>query len=267
MPNAPTNEFPIDRTRAQFRQHAQQQAASQGIVSSTRQSVLTGITHAHLNELSYAGPKPEGTTDNENLALTAHRHLSEVPTDMMKVVELAGAYSRDTTITEAAAYMLTGEAIEKAVEEKCELLDVVRMRLTNRLSEVRNEIETLRQPPPGRAHLHAQAAEIRAELRSMSEGKRYDFIAKVMESREGEVMAYAIASAPSFLSGVTGAKHAQAVDFVLSLRKPQLLGVEDMLTANIARYDKAIEGLRRVFYGSFDRERVKQIRALAMSRR
>src|SRR5687767_1863411 len=103
--------------RETFRQHARNVAASQGVVSSPRQSLLTGITHAHLNELSYAGPKPEGTTDNENLTLTAYRHLSEVPTDMMKVVELAGAYSRDTTITEAAAYMLTGEAIEKAVEE------------------------------------------------------------------------------------------------------------------------------------------------------
>ncbi|MCI4567210.1 hypothetical protein [Lysobacter sp. CFH 32150] len=262
MPNAPQH----SSTREAFRQHAQQQAASQGIVSTTRQSVLTGITHAHLNEISYAGPKPEGT-DNDNLALTAHKHLSEVATDMMKVVDLAGAHSRDTTITDAAAYMLTGEAIEKAVEEKCELLDVVRMRLTNRLHEVRAEVEALRQPPANRSYLNAQAAEIRAELRGMSEGKRYDFIAKVMEGGEGEVMAYAIASAPSFLSGVTGAKHAQAVDFVLSLRKPQLLGVEDMLTANIARYDKAIEGLRRVFYGSFDRERVKQIRALATSRR
>lgn len=121
--------------------------------------------------------------------------------------------------------------------------------------DVEQRVANAMTPP---SHLARMVEQARDALRGMPQKDRDELIARA-RGEEGEIIRYAIAAAPAFLSGVQEGMRMQQRMVLLGLRDPKLLTLEPGLPKALAALDKMEAGLSALINSVVDFESAKAI--------
>jgi len=133
--------------------------------------------------------------------------------------------------------------VRKRAEARNVLFDVNREGLRKRQADVAARVANALRPPNP-----AEAQEIRAVLRSMSEKERYDLINRAEGTDDHLSFLFAIAGVPAALSGLSPGKVLEAKNTLLALKDPELL----TLPAQLAKESTLLDKCERGFNDSVD---------------
>lgn len=205
--------------------------------------------------------RDHGPESPEDPALNAGREVrrgsknsaSKIQQDVIKL-------RRNPTENAARLEIAAGELARNAANIQLAKIDETIELFDRRIREMDAEIDSLLQPPTN--EFRALAPEIRNYLRGLSESERDDLLSRT-GSDDYHALMYAVASAPSWMSGVAEGQKMEIKTTILALKRPQLLSMPKAYKRERELLAQCRAGFEESINEMVDFEAVDALRSLA----
>lgn len=166
---------------------------------------------------------------------------------------------RNPTENSAKLKIVVGDLAQAAATKQLGFIDESISFVERRISEMDAEIHSLIQPPTN--ELRALVPEVRGVLRGMPEKERDQLLSKT-DSDDFDVLMYAVASAPAWMSGVVEGQKKEITTTILALRRPQLISLPPQYRKELELLKRCRVGFERSINQMVDFEAVEALRSL-----
>jgi len=205
------------------------------------------------------GPSLE-RPDNDELAVGWDARDS-LRGNFVQIFQTMERIQKNVRLTAGAQAIEIGNEVRKRMESALTVADVARQRLKDMQERTATRVEMTLRPP--HSYMAALLPELRAHLRSLTETKRYDLVAKESNGADALVYLHAIAGAPPALSGIAPGRHAELRDMLLAVKDPSLLGMEAGFERELQLLERAAKGFEEQIRDHVNFEMADELRKLS----